>query len=136
MSISLFMFFIVMWFFVWKKTSKEQYEVIYEENKDNDQTSSILESLLKKEDLNEILGISFNQLQPEDNCKILTVRRTRFDKINNEEAYVIEIYVYNKLHQPNIMLFEHYYTKDISFMVGEIKRVADKYDICLFNQYS
>ncbi len=129
-----FIVFLFIWIFNWRYINTP-IEIIKNIDDVIDENLK-LKDLLKKEDLNEILGISFNILDPQDNCKILTVRRTRFDKINNEEAYVIEIYVYNKFHQPNKMLFEHYYTKDISFMVGEIKRVADKYDICLFNQYS
>lgn len=125
-----FIVFIFIWIFNWRynnypnKNIKDTNNIINKKSK--------LEDLLKKEDLNEILGISFDVLNPEDNCKIITIRKARFDKLNSQEAYVIEIYKYDKLHQPNKILFEHYYTKDISFIVGEIKRVADKYDICLF----
>ena len=128
-----FIVFLLIWIFNWRYNNtpieniKDIDDIIDENLK--------LEDLLKKEDLNEILGMSFDVLNPEDNCKIITIRKARFDKLNSQEAYIIEIYKYDKLYQPNKILFEHYYTKDILFMIDEIKRIANKYDICLFNQY-
>ncbi len=126
-----FIVFLFIWIFNWRYNNTP-IEIIKDIDDVIDENLK-LKDLLKKEDLNEILGMSFDVLNPQDNCKIITVRRSYYE---NTEAYVIEIYIYDKLHQPNKMLFEHYYTKDISFMIDEIKRVADKYDICLFNQYS
>ena len=128
-----FIVFLLIWIFNWRYNNtpieniKDIDDIIDENLK--------LKDLLKKEDLNEILGMSFDVLNPEDNCKIITIRKARFDKLNSQEAYIIEIYKYDKLYQPNKILFEHYYTKDILFMIDEIKRIANKYDICLFNQY-
>lgn len=105
-----------------------------EENKDNDQTNLELKSLLKKEDLNEVIGISFNQLQPENNVKILVVKKVDTIETYIKIAYVIEIYKYDRFHQPNKSLFEHYYTGDISFMIDEIKRISNIDNINLYNQ--
>lgn len=105
-----------------------------EENKDNDQTNLELKSLLKKEDLNEILGISFNQLRPENNVKILVIKKVETTETYIKVAYVIEIYKYDRFQQPGKILFEHYYTKDISFMIDEIKRISNIDNINLYNQ--
>ncbi len=129
-----FIVFLFIWIFNWRYNNTP-IEIIKDIDDVTDENLK-LKDLLKKEDLNEILGMSFDVLNPQDNCKIITVRKARFDKLNSQEAYVIEIYKYNKLYQPNKILFEHYYTKDILFMIDEIKRIANKYDICLFNQYS
>lgn len=126
-SISLFIFFIVMWFYIWRKTS-------YKEN--NYKKDSVLETLLKKENLNEVIGISFNQTQPENNVKILVVKKVDTIETYIKIAYVIEIYQYDRFQQPNKSLFEHYYTGDISFMLDEIKRISDKHNIKLFNCYN
>ncbi len=126
-ALPLFVFFIVVWFYVWSKTSYKE---------ENNKIDSVLETLLKKENLNEVIGISFNQLQPENNVKILVVKKVDTIETYIKIAYVIEIYKYDRFHQPNKSLFEHYYTGDISFMLDEIKRISDKHNIKLFNCYN